>query len=83
MKELVPKLKELVGTADEVGAKAAAEKLIKPEDIFDKFHPGPKKTPKEIEDEKKAAEKGAAKEEKKAAPKEEKKEEKKAAEVKK
>lgn len=54
MKELIPKLKELATKADEVGAKAAAEKIIKPSEIFDKYHPGPKKTPKEIEAERKA-----------------------------
>jgi len=61
MKELVPKLKELYSKADEVGAKAAGENLIRPREIFQKYHPGPKKTPKEIEDERKAQEKGQAK----------------------
>jgi len=54
MQELIPKLKELATKADEVGAKAAAEKIIKPAEVFDKYHPGPKKTPKEIEAERKA-----------------------------
>jgi hypothetical protein len=53
MKELIPKLKELASKADEVGAKAFAEKIVKPGEVFEKYHPGPKKTPKEIEDERK------------------------------
>lgn len=41
--ELIPRLKDLVLTANEIGAKAAADKLAKPSDIFDKYFPGPKK----------------------------------------
>jgi len=43
MKELIPKLPTLIGQADEIGAKAAADKLTKPSDIFNKYHQGPRK----------------------------------------
>jgi len=55
MKELIPKLKEMFEKADEIGAKAYAEgfHLNKgektPEQLFDKYHTGERKTPEEIE----------------------------------
>lgn len=69
VKALVPKFKEIFTTADEVGAKAYKEGNLKPKAIFEKYHPGEKKTEAEIEAEKKAEEekkgkKGAKKEKK-------------------
>jgi len=49
MKELGPKFQELYKTADEVGGKASAEGVKLPKEVFDKFHPGPRKDPKKIE----------------------------------
>jgi len=40
LKQTVPELKTLVGSADEIGSKADGEKLYKPKEIFDKFHTG-------------------------------------------
>jgi hypothetical protein len=68
LKSLVPKFKEIFSTCDEVGTKAYQAGVMKPKDIFDKYHPGPKKTAAELDVEKKAAEK-AKKKYKKPAPK--------------
>jgi hypothetical protein len=40
LKQTVPELKTLVGSADEVGTKANEEKLFKPKEIFNKYHTG-------------------------------------------
>jgi hypothetical protein len=40
LKETVPQIKALVQAADEIGAKAHAEGLTNPRDIFNKFHTG-------------------------------------------
>jgi len=42
IKETVPELKNLLKGADDIGHKAAADKLYKPKEIFDKYHPGEK-----------------------------------------
>lgn len=43
LEELLPRLKDLIASADDVGAKAYNAGCLKPAEIFDKFHPGPKK----------------------------------------
>jgi len=67
VKALLPQLKSLVTTADEVGAKANDEKLYLPHEIFDKHHTGLKKAEKEAEKKEKADEKKEKAEEKKEA----------------
>ena len=47
--ELLKNIRELINNADEIGAKAHAEKIFKPKEIFHKFHQGPKKTKDEKE----------------------------------
>jgi hypothetical protein len=71
LKKLAPKFKEIVANCDEIGKKAHAANVGKPKDIFEKFHPGPKKTPQEIEAEQKAAEEAKKKKEKKKGKKKE------------
>jgi len=61
VKALIPKLKTMYETADEVGAKAYALSMWRPGEVFEKFHTGPRKTEAEIEAEKKGHEKKAAK----------------------
>ena len=56
--ELLKNIRELINNADEIGAKAHAEKIFKPKEIFHKFHQGPKKTKDEKE---KADKKGGRK----------------------
>jgi len=46
---LMPRLQEYSKNADEVGFKAFEANLMWPNEIFDKFHDGLKKTPEEIE----------------------------------
>jgi hypothetical protein len=48
LKELLPKIKGLIDTADEVGKKAAEKKLLTIDEIFDQFQTAPKKTPQEL-----------------------------------
>jgi hypothetical protein len=55
-KKLVPEIKKIVNECDEVGKKAAADKVLKPKDIFAKYHQGAKKTEAEIAAEAKKAE---------------------------
>lgn len=74
LKELAPQLAGLLAKADETGAKAAAENLKKPSEVFDKFHTGARKV--EAKPEKKKAEKKTDKKEEKK-PEEKKTEEKK------
>jgi len=45
---LMEKLLQYVKDADTIGQKAYNDKLFWPKEIFDKYHPGPKKTPEEI-----------------------------------
>jgi len=47
--EIGPQLKDLIGNADEIGAKAFAEGLMYPWEIFEKFHTGPRKSAQELE----------------------------------
>jgi len=64
LKETVPELKNLVDSADEIGAKANTENLYKPKEIFDKFHTGAKPQAKTAEKkEAKSPEKSAKKDE--------------------
>jgi len=72
MKELVPQLSGLLAKADEVGAKAAAENVKKPAEIFEKYHAGARKIEKKAEKAAKKEEKKEAKAEKKEEKKEEK-----------
>ena len=53
MKEVAPKINGLINTADEVGAKAFADNITTPGEIFDKYHTGAKKTEQEVQTEKK------------------------------
>jgi len=78
LKELAPQLKDLLKNADEIGAKAHAEGLTKPGEVFDKFHTGARKEVQKKAEEKKHEEKKTG--EKK--PEEKKPEEKKTAEKK-
>jgi len=45
---LMEKMKEYAETADVVGSEAFKANVLRPKDIFDKYHPGPKLTPEEI-----------------------------------
>ena len=45
---LVAKMKEYLGTCDIVGLEAYKDNILRPKDIFDKFHSGPKLTHQEI-----------------------------------
>lgn len=64
VKEMVPKLKEMMTAADVIGAKAHADGLKKPGEIFDKYHTGergtapPKKKEEKKKEEKKEEKKG-------------------------
>jgi len=66
IKDSIPKIKGLIDVADEVGAKAHADNIILPGEIFDKFHKGARKPEGEAANAKPAEKKG---EEKKAAKK--------------
>jgi len=66
LKVLVPQFKQIYNTCDEVGAKAFAEFTIaKPKDIFDKFHPGERKSEEDIKKEQEEEEKKHGKKHKK------------------
>jgi len=54
LKAVIPKIRDFVKDADTVGKKASDEGNRKPKGIFDKYHPGAKKTEAEIAAEKKA-----------------------------
>jgi len=53
-KVLSEKLVEFVATADITGSEAYKNNVLRPKDIFDKYHPGQKLTPEEIAARKKA-----------------------------
>lgn len=53
VKALLPKVKELIAGADEVGKKAAEKGQKKMDEIFDHFQTAPKKTPEQIKAEQK------------------------------
>jgi len=57
LKALVPKFKEIFQTCDQVGKQAFSANVLKPKEIFAKYHTGTKKTQAELDTEKKAAEK--------------------------
>jgi hypothetical protein len=70
-KKLVPEIRKILNECDEVGKKAAADKVLKPKDIFAKYHQGAKKTEQEIAHEAKVAEDKKKKREEKKKKKEE------------
>ena len=45
---LIGKMKEYLGTCDIVGLESYKDNILRPKDIFDKFHPGSKLTHEEI-----------------------------------
>ena len=67
MKEVIPKIPELISQADEVGKKAAEKDIRRMSDIFDHFQTAPKKGEDKIKEEKKK-QKGKAKRKSKHAP---------------
>ena len=48
MESLTPYLEELVKNCDVIGMPAFNSKKLLPKDIFDEYHPGPKKTEEEL-----------------------------------
>jgi hypothetical protein len=54
IKELFPKLADLILHADEVGKKAHEKSMLKIDEIFDHFQTAPKKTPEQVAAEKKS-----------------------------